>query len=109
MVSYFVRYRGVSSDPDAFHSYYETGHATLLRRFPGIRSLVLHRPAPWSDPFPVQRGGTLLLAQMQFDSASDLDRALRSDARRQAREDLARFPPFSGEVTHEAMAGKMVF
>jgi uncharacterized protein (TIGR02118 family) len=109
MVSYFVRYRGASSDPDAFHSYYETRHAAMLRQFPGIRSLVLHRPAPWSDPFPVQRGGTLLLAQMQFDSASDLDSALRSDARRQARADFARFPPFSGEVTHEAMTGKMVF
>jgi uncharacterized protein (TIGR02118 family) len=109
MVSYFVRYRGASGDPDVFHSYYETRHASLLRRFPGIRSLVLHRPVSWTDPFPVERGGTLLLAQLQFDSASDLDRALRSDARRQARDDFARFPPFSGEVTHEAMTGKMVF
>ena len=74
MVSYFVRYRGASSDPDAFHSYYETRHATLLRRLPGIRSLVLHRPASCSDPFPVEPGGTLLLAQMQFDSARYLDR-----------------------------------
>jgi uncharacterized protein (TIGR02118 family) len=109
MVSYFVRYRGASSDPDAFHSYYETRHATLLRCLPGIRSLVLHRPASWSDPFPVEPAGTLLLAQMQFDSARDLDEALRSDARREARDDFARFPPFSGEVTHEAMTGKMVF
>jgi hypothetical protein len=46
---------------------------------------------------------------MQFDSARDLDDALRSDARRHARDDFARFPPFSGEVTHEAMTGKMVF
>jgi uncharacterized protein (TIGR02118 family) len=109
MVSYFVRYRGAASDPDAFYSYYETRHGAVLRQFPGIRSLVLHRPAPWSDPFPVEPGGTLLLAQMRFDSASDLDRALRSDARRQARDDFARFPAFSGEVTHEAMTGKMVF
>jgi uncharacterized protein (TIGR02118 family) len=109
MVSYFVRYRGSSSDPNAFHAYYETRHSPLLRQFPNLRSLTLHRAAPWSDPFPVERGGTLLLAQMQFDSIDDLDAALRSEARRQAREDFRRFPPFSGEVTHEAMVGKVVF
>ena len=109
MVSYFVRYRGSTADPDAFHAHYETRHAALLRRFPNIRSLVLHRPAAWNDPFPVQRGETFLLAQMQFDSAGDLDAALRSEIRREARDDFHRFPPFSGEVTHEAMIGKTVF
>jgi uncharacterized protein (TIGR02118 family) len=109
MVSYFVRYRGSSSDADAFHMHYETRHAAILRQFPGIRSLVLHRPVAWSDPFPVQRGGTFLLAQMQFDSANDLDAALRSPARRQARDDFQSFPPFSGEVTHEAVTAKVLF
>jgi uncharacterized protein (TIGR02118 family) len=109
MVSYFVRYHGASCDPDALQAYYETRHAAILRQFPNISSLVLHRPAAWSDPFPVQRGETLLLAQMQFDSARDLDAALHSDARRQARDDFNRFPPFSGEVTHEAMIGKVLF
>jgi hypothetical protein len=46
---------------------------------------------------------------MVFDSASDLDAALHSRARRQARDDFHRFPPFDGEVTHEAMTGKIVF
>jgi uncharacterized protein (TIGR02118 family) len=109
MVSYFVRYRGASSEPDAFHAYYETQHAALLRQFPHIRSLILHRPVAWTDPFPVRRGETFLLAQMQFDSADDLDAALRSPARRLAREDFQRFPAFNGEVTHEAMIGKAVF
>jgi uncharacterized protein (TIGR02118 family) len=109
MVSYFARYRGASADPDAFHAYYDTRHAALLRQFPNIRSLVLHRPAVWNDPFPVQRGETFLLAQMQFDSAGDLDAALRSPARRQARDDFHSFPPFSGDVTHEAMTAKVLF
>jgi uncharacterized protein (TIGR02118 family) len=109
MVSYFVSYRGASSDPDAFYAHYETRHAALLRQFPNIRSLILHRGAPWTDPFPVRRGKTFLLAQMQFDSASDLDAALRSEMRRAARDDFQRFPSFSGEVTHEAMIGKTVF
>jgi uncharacterized protein (TIGR02118 family) len=109
MVSYFVRYRGSSSDPAAFHAYYEGQHAALLRRFPKIRSLVLHRPAEVADPFPVRQGDTFLLAQMQFDSARDLDTALRSPARQRARDDFHQFPPFCGEVTHEAMIARMVF
>ena len=51
----------------------------------------------------------MLLAQMTFDSAADLDAALRSQARREARDDFHRFPPFEGEVTHEAMTGTVIF
>lgn len=109
MVSYFVRYRGSSPDPARFQAHYETQHAAILQRFPSIRSLILHRPAAWTDPFPVRRGESMLLAQMQFDSAADLDAALRSEARAQARDDFHRFPPFEGEVTHEAMVGKVIF
>jgi len=109
MVSYFVRYRGSCSDARAFHAHYEMQHAAILRQFPNIRSLILHRPAAWTDPFPVQRGETFLLAQMQFASAGDLDAALRSDARRRARDDFHHFPPFSGEVTHEAMTADVLF
>ena len=70
MVSYFVRYRGASPSPAAFQAYYETRHAEILKQFPDIRSLVLHRPAAWTDPFAVRRGETMLLAQMQFDSVA---------------------------------------
>ena len=108
-MSYFVRYRGAASDPRTFVAYYEQQHAGILRRFPNIRSLVLHRPALAQDPFPVHAGDTFLLAQMQFDSASDLNAALRSQARAQARDDFQRFPQFCGEVTHEAMTGRVVF
>ena len=109
MLSYFVRYLGSSSDPDASYAHYEGQHAAILRQFPNIRSLILHRPAAWTDPFPVRRGETMLLAQMQFDSAGDLDNALRSPARRLARDDFQRFPAFDGEVTHEAMTGNVIF
>ncbi len=109
MISYFVRYRGYSADADRFYAHYQNRHAEILKQFPGIRSLILHRPASWTDPFPLNRGETFLLAQMQFDGGVELDRALRSEARRAAREDFQRFPPFSGEVTHEAMTGTLVF
>ena len=109
MVSYFVRYRGASPDPAAFTGYYKSRHAAILRQFPAIRSLILHCPVASHDPFPVRSGESLLLAQMQFDNVNDLDAALRSEARCRAREDFQRFPPFSGEVTHEAMSGKIIF
>jgi uncharacterized protein (TIGR02118 family) len=109
MVSYFVRYRGSSADPAGFRTYYETRHAEILRGFTGIRSLVLHQPVGWNDPCPVIPGGSLLLAQMTFDSPADLDAALRSQARQDARADFCRFPPFGGEVTHEALSAKVVF
>jgi uncharacterized protein (TIGR02118 family) len=109
MISYFVRYCGTSSDPEAFRAHYEIQHAAILRRFPKLRSLSLYQPASWNDPMPVRPGETFLLAQMEFGSTDDLDAALRSEARREAREDFHRFPAFSGEVTHEAMIGKVVF
>jgi hypothetical protein len=61
MVSYFVRYRGLASKPEAFHAHYENQHAAILRRFPKIRSLILHQPTSWNDPMPVRRGETFLL------------------------------------------------
>jgi uncharacterized protein (TIGR02118 family) len=112
MVSYFVRYRGQAGDE--FNAYYENVHAKLLAEFPNIQSLILHRPTPWTDPYPVNRGNSALLAQMVFRSAQDLDTALQSEARRLARDDFRRFPAFVNRVapeavTHEAMTGKVIF
>lgn len=109
MVSYFVRYRGSSSDPAGFAAYYREQHAAILRDFPGIGQLILHTPVAFHDPFPVRPAGTMLLAQMTFDSASALDAALRSEARKLAREDFAHFPAFDGEVTHEALKAEVIF
>ncbi len=104
MVSYFVSYRGSSPAGEAFLRRYRDHHAPLLRSFPGIRGLVLHTPVDWTDPFPVSPGGRILLAQMTFESVAALDAALASPARALARADFARFPPFEGSVTHQAMA-----
>jgi uncharacterized protein (TIGR02118 family) len=109
MVSYFVRYRGSSPDTADFLSYYRERHARVLKRFPTIKSLVLHTPVEFHDPFPVRPAGTMLLAQMTFESAADLDAALHSDGRRMARDDFANFPRFVGEVTHEALSAEVIF
>jgi uncharacterized protein (TIGR02118 family) len=109
MICYFVRYRGSAADPAAFVDHYATHHVAILKEFPGIRTLALHEPAVWNDPFPVRDDGTTLLVQMTFNTPADLQRALHSEARRRAREDFGRFPPFSGEVTHQAMRSRIIF
>jgi uncharacterized protein (TIGR02118 family) len=109
MISYFVRYRGSAADPAAFVDYYGRHHAAILKEFPGIRTLALHEPAVWNDLFPVRDDGTALLAQMTFNTPAELQRALHSEARRRARDDFARFPAFSGEVTHQAMRSRIIF
>ena len=108
-VSYFVRYRGRPADPEAFDAHYAGPHARILRDLPGIRSLVLHRPVAWRDPFPVTDDGLHLVAQMVFASGAALDSALASEARARAREDFANFPPFEGAVAHQAMRAKVIF
>jgi uncharacterized protein (TIGR02118 family) len=109
MISYFVRYRGAATDPADFIEYYAKHHAPILKEFTGIRSLSLHEPVDWHDPFPVDPDGTALLAQMTFDTPGDLERALHSEVRRRARDDFGRFPKFSGEVTHQAMRSRLIF
>lgn len=107
--SYIVRYHGTAPDPDAFMTYYRDRHAPILRRFPGIGSLVLHRGAEARDPFGVSPGGNLLIAQMTFDDLPALNAALASQARAEARDDFANFPRFDGDVTHQAFVSERVF
>ena len=108
-VSYLVRYHGTAPDPEGFLAHYRTSHAPILGRFPGIRSLVLHRGADFTDPFPVNPGGNLLIAQMVFDDLSALNAALASPARAEARDDFANFPRFDGDVTHQAFVAETLF
>ena len=102
-VSYFVRYHGAAENPEAFHTYYRTRHAAILRDFPRIRRLTLHRPVDWRDPFPGTRESNLLLTEMVFAGAEDLNAALASEARARGRADMPNFPNFTGQVTRAAM------
>ena len=102
-VSYFVRYDIDSPRIDEFISYYREHHVPVLARWPGMKRVVLHTRLDWQDPSPVNRGRSVLLAQMEFESAQALNAALASEGRAEARRDFARFPPFEGTVTHQAM------
>ena len=90
-VSYFVCYRGKADDPAAFVRYYRDSHLPLVRKFPGVISVVLHVGADADAPF-------LLMLQLVFASRYDLDTALASPERLRARADMQNFPPFQGET-----------
>ncbi len=105
-VSYYVRYHGETVEKEAVLDHYRDVHVPHLLRFPGIRSVILHHAAASADPFPVEAGGDLLLAEMVFETIADLDRALASEARATARSDFATFPAFRGTVTPQAMAAE---
>jgi uncharacterized protein (TIGR02118 family) len=106
-VSYFVRYQGLGEKLPDFTAHYREKHARILAEFPGLRGLVLHTPANWADPFPVEPDPTEFLAEMQFESTEALAAALRSEARERARADFANLPK-AERVTHQAMTGLKV-
>ncbi len=101
--SYFVFYDGHSDEPQRFVERYRMIHVPILRTWPGINSIHLHTPVPWTDPSPVRPTGLTMAAQMTFEDVDALQTALQSDARAQARADFQRFPPFHGTVYHQAM------
>jgi len=108
-VSYFVRYDITAVDAQRFVDRYREVHVPLLARWPGIRRVMLHTPLDWHDPFTVNRGRTVLLAQLEFESVESMEAALQSEARAAAREDFERFPSYEGSVVHQAMAQDEVF
>ena len=108
-VSYFVRYDITAVDAHAFVERYRNVHVPILERWPGIRRIVLHTPRDWRDPFAVNRGTTVLLAQLEFESNEAMEAALQSEGRAQAREDFKRFPPYEGSVVHQAMAQEELY
>jgi uncharacterized protein (TIGR02118 family) len=106
-VSYFVRYEIEAGDD--FVRHYKERHVPILARWPGMRRVVLHQPVPWTDPCPVNRASSFLVAQLEFESQADLDRALESPERAAARRDFESFPPYEGKVFHQAMLQEEVF
>ena len=109
MVSYFVRYDGQAISPNLFLEYYRTKHASVLKQFDQIQGLTIHTPVEWMDPFPVQKGGASLLAQMHFDSIDALNKSLASEARGRARADSDNFPEFGGQIIHQALNAEQIF
>ena len=108
-VSYFVRYDIDAGDLGAFLRRYREVHVPLVARWPGLKRMTMHTPVQWRDPFPVNRGKAVLMAQLEFDSEEAMNAAFASPARAEAREDFKRFMTFEGTVTHQAMRSEEVW
>jgi uncharacterized protein (TIGR02118 family) len=108
-VSYFVRYDIEVPDVAAFLRRYREVHVPMVAGWPGLRAVTLHTPLEWRDAAPVNKGKAVLLAQLEFETQADLDRACASRERAEAREDFKRFMRFEGTVTHQAMATEEVW
>ena len=108
-VSYFVRYDISTRDLEGFIDSYRKNHVALVACWPGLRRMVLHTPVEWMDPFPVNRGRAVLLAQLEFESLEAMNAAFASPERAEARKDFQKFPPFEGTVVHQAMASEEVW
>ena len=108
-VSYFVRYDIAAADLKGFLERYRKVHVPLVAKWPGLRRMVMHTPLEWSDPFPVNRGKAVLMAQLEFDSEAAMNKAFASPERAEARQDFRKFMTFEGTVTHQAMKSEEVW
>lgn len=84
----FMALYGQPDNWDAFVKYYDEVHAPLVRKVPGLKKLVVNRIK--SNAF----GGEspyCLIAEMQFESKDDFDRAMQSDENKAAGKDAMSF------------------
>jgi uncharacterized protein (TIGR02118 family) len=108
-VSYFVRYDIAAPDLDGFLERYRKVHVPLVAKWPGLQRMVIHTPVDWKDPFPVNRGKAVLMAQLEFETEEAMNQAFASRERAAARDDFKRFMTFEGTVTHQAMRSEEVW
>jgi uncharacterized protein (TIGR02118 family) len=108
-VSYFVRYDIAVADLPSFLERYRKLHVPLVTTWPGLQRMVLHTPVDWKDPFPVNRGKAVLMAQLEFESEEAMNHAFASRERATAREDFMKFMTFEGTVIHQATRSEEVW
>ena len=102
-VSWIVQYNGPADDPPAFHAYYRSHHVPIVHRMPGIRSLNLYSPEPWTGTARLHTVNHLLIVQAVFDDLDGLLAMRNSPQRREGLQDFNNYPKFEGPVTHQAM------
>lgn len=87
MHKFFALYRSPDDVP-AFLQHYDQVHAPLARKIPGLKKLVVNRIT--ANAF----GGDapfFLIAEMQFETKEDFDKAMNSDENRATARDAMTF------------------
>jgi len=81
----------------AFEEHVEKIHMPMVAKYPGLVSLRYLKGVHWNDAAPPY----FLTFELGFESREDLDKALQSETRYAARDDLGNFvPQFDGEIRH---------
>jgi hypothetical protein len=106
--TYLVAYEGEAEDLNAWHSHYFGNHTRHMARFPGIRDLEIYTRLDWVSTLPCRRVNFMQRNKVVFDSADALTRALNSPIRHELRACFTTFPPFTGPITHFAMATRVL-
>jgi hypothetical protein len=106
--TYLVAYEGEADDLNAWHSHYFANHTRHMARFPGIRDLEIYTRIDWVSSLPCPRVRFMQRNKVVFDSAEALTAALNSPIRHDLRACFKTFPPFTGPVTHFAMATRVL-
>ena len=99
-LSYWVEYTGPAEDENAWHEFYLDSHARLLARLPGIRAIEIYTPAVAVCGLRLPERPCMQRNKTVFDSADAMGLAMKSPVRATLREDVSRFPPFSGAAHH---------
>jgi uncharacterized protein (TIGR02118 family) len=106
--TYLVAYEGEAEDLAAWLTHYIADHPPIMARFPGIRQIEIYTCIDWSGGLPWPRVEHMQRNKVVFDSQAALTAALNSPVRHEMRAAFARFPRFSGPITHFPMASKTV-
>jgi hypothetical protein len=102
--TYLVAYEGEAEDLTAWLTHYIADHPPIMARFPGIRQIEIYTCMDWCGGLPWPRVEHMQRNKVVFDSQAALTAALNSSVRHEMRAAFARFPPFTGPITHFPMA-----
>ncbi|MCP5088324.1 MAG: EthD family reductase [Rhodobacteraceae bacterium] len=94
-----AHYRGTVAEANrqAFDDHVKSTHLPMVAKYPGMVSLRCLRGVRWNDAEPPY----YLTFELGFETREDLDKALQSEIRYAARDDLNNFVPmFDGEILH---------
>jgi uncharacterized protein (TIGR02118 family) len=106
--TYLVAYEGEAEDLVAWLTHYIDDHPPIMARFPGIRQIEIYTCIHWCGGLPWPRVEHMQRNKVVFDSQAALTTALNSPVRHEMRAAFARFPPFTGPITHFPMATRTV-
>jgi hypothetical protein len=102
--TYLVAYEGKAENLPAWLTHYIADHPPIMARFPGIRQIEIYSCIDWCGGLPWPRVAHMQRNKVVFDSREALTAALNSPVRHEMRAAFARFPPFTGPITHFPMA-----